>query len=309
MAGATHLAAPTYPWTDMTLAAFTAENAPFSAAWLAALWRNQIHLKEVIYGSGAYVATIPHDHDGAEDAHPHADVTYNAVSVGAPTKRAYREHGGRYVTRGFADPGAANVLQGGLQGDYLQQLLYRETVADETNVLGGGTDMVFSLFARTLATTASVGWLVFGEEVGDSVRVKSAFSSEATHRTSVESAAGVVGADQLGGLVRGNRGMVHAGDINSNWKRFWFRAVRVGRAARQDSRYAIRVGQTFDSTIEITGLMASPGRRLHPYSVSPADNPGATGTSNGGYNNMPTTGVPLYDWTVSMDSAVELEGF
>jgi len=311
-----HLGRPSTPYTDSTLAAYTAEDAPFSANWIATQFRVVHHVKQALYGDGAFVGDVPHAHLGAEEAHPHPEIVHNIIETSLPVKRSYRERGGRWNIRGFVDVDDVNVLRGGVVGDYGTQLLYRETTGDETNIIGDGADMVFSLFARTDATT-TVGFFYFGESIGSSSRVRKDVTTLSGQTGgapgSVEDATAETRelrvAPGSSGFVPGNRVLVHAGDLSTNWKRFWFRATNVGAHPVSDSRLMFSVAQTFDATLELSGFMVYPGRRLHPFCISCAEYKGnATGTSNQDWDNMPPT-VPVYDWTVSMDSAVELEGF
>lgn len=301
---------PEIYWTDMSDSEWQAQHAPWSAGWLATLARNTECHKRVLYGTGSYTGEIPHDHMTGESAPLSPAVGVNLVQASCPATTLTGGSGldledGVWTASGFTialrvDVGIvatfgedSRAVEGGTRGGYITQRLMTLGGGKQAQLFGQGVDLVCAVFAR-VTKASSRGTLQFGlSSERDSVAVQDASSS-----LSVE------GPGEFGPRASG---VIHYTDLNTSWKRFFIRIKNAGTEMPGDVRLTLSVLQSFSEKVQLSGFTATPGRRLYPWSSSPGDVPKTPAVfGHAGWQNMPED-IPLLDWAVSMDNAIELE--
>lgn len=295
---------PEVQWTDMSDATWQAENTAWSPGWCAAMTRNQIYLKHLLYGEGTYTGDVPHTHIGAEDAHAATTNGANILGASCPAGNSIDPRGvyNEWTAKGFSDQDGESYVQGGIKGDYLFQYLFfpQNNIQYVPRVVGKGLDLTVSFFAKQ-RDNSDFGKIEFG------------IASSQEGATSAASEAGDVIVSSPGDFLNGQRAIISGADLSTSWKRFYCTIREAGAGAASGARLLLRVSETFDHEVLLTGFAATQGRRLYPWAPSPCDEP-YTGDSNdfigghAGWQNMPQ-GAPILDWTVSMTNAVRLEAY
>ena len=296
-------------WTDMSDSEWSAQNAPWSPAWVATLARNTECHKRALYGLGSYLGDVPHDHQTGETAHMSPAVGVNVVQASCPALTVdpgeiEGERENVWAASGFSIQVLKNIwfatygedrraAEGGAAGGYLTQRLYALGGGRQSAMFGSGTDMVLAVFVRAQGTL-SRGSAQFGLSGGR--EGKAIVDAETDYQ--------IEGPGEFGFR---SSGVIHYTDLSTTWARFYVRVNTARSGIAGDVRLTVSVAQGFDEKIEITGFTASHGRRLYPWAPSPGDLPQTPYSfGHAGWNNMPRD-VPLLDWAISMDNAIKME--
>lgn len=302
---------PELYWTDMSDAAWQAQNAPWSAAWVATLARNTECHKLAMYGTGDFTDDVGHAHQGGQSAHLSPCSAPNLLMSACPSLSVgeLRGSGGpEYIwlasgwdisTRvvGFAGGAAtfgedSRAVIGGVTGGWLSQRLFALPGGAQSRMLGRGCDVVASCYVRSTGPLDR-GAIQFG------------ISGEDMSGRTIDPSASV-SLEGPGDFGPFSSGVIHHTDLSTSWQRFYVRVTDAGKGLRGDIRLSLSTARSFNEQIEASGFMVTQGRRLYPWAPGPGDVPqGNTAWGHTGWFNMPDD-VPLFDWAIGITNAVEL---
>lgn len=267
------MAAPSRTWSEITDGEIDSESG-LTAALLTKYRDRQVHLKEVLYGTGSYTGDAPHDHDGAEDG---AIVPFSSDNLLLnPTPKSTSPD--RWTFTEFTDSESFGWQTGG-SGSSARglQTLFRAT--NYRGMFGAGAPLTCSLFIRATGEN-SAGVFRFGIGKTD---VTDDFST-------------------------GHMAEIDYTSITGAWQRIYsiFDDSISGSSLPGDTAYhatdasapcfRVRVSTSFTADIDITGFMVTVGEWLVPFQYSCID--------EYAYNYEFVPEVPLFDRRVSLDEAV-----
>lgn len=147
---------PTYAWTDISTGVVDQDSEVDVTLW-EAMRRNQVFLKEVLYGTGSFVGNVPHAHLGTEDAAVSFASTPNLLSDSAPDIDSTRG----WTVSGYTVQDDKGFLTTTTANHYASQIIAGLASVSKA-AMGAGADMMLSIFVRAQSTVPTAGELHFG---------------------------------------------------------------------------------------------------------------------------------------------------
>ena len=287
------MTAPSFPFIELADSE-TERQMPFPSSLLVALRNSAYHLRDVVLDPDIHTAAVAHDHDGVNSGLlklpspnmlPHA--AFNTSVAGSSESEWFFSKSVSFGTYSGSDGGAK--LQNA--GEYITTEVGsgdRSDVDDlaSEEAFGAGATICVSLYARTTAAITT-GAILFGLGSGSIKQAEA--DGTGPYRvttTSFDSS-----------LFPGCAGLIHHTDLSTSWKRFWF---RCNPGNSKDGVFFIaQVADGFDKSIRLDCPAATCGPHLGWFAPMPNDKTIRA-------LRYQTAGIPIYDETVSITSAVRV---
>lgn len=262
---------PTYAWTNIPSTDLD-QDSPLTTTVLESYRKNQVHLKEILLGTGEYRGETPHVHDGREDGEIGAASSENILSDSAVSTggAAYA-----WTTSGWTTNAANGFDTTTTAGHSSYQILYRQPAQSKAAFGTSGADIVIALYVKAQGTLPTAGELWFGLSDGST----SAY-------------------------VAGCKGVIAFGSVTSAWKRFYMALSAKGGGAATDLRILLRNGTTApNQKLWVTAVSANLGSSLTYW--APGMNESITAHVAWNYYSI---GPPVFEKATSITNATAISG-